>query len=87
MCGLHIVVHADELEELINYYQVNSFCSFFYYILDFWKFRIYFDFDSDFFNSFNVRLIVEKKKWKSGKKKNLLLLEITLSLKLYCKLL
>lgn len=22
MCGLHIVVHADELEELINYYQV-----------------------------------------------------------------
>lgn len=21
MCGLHIVVHADELEELINYYQ------------------------------------------------------------------
>lgn len=24
MCGLHIVVHADELEELINYYQVSS---------------------------------------------------------------
>lgn len=23
MCGLHIVVHADELEELINYYQVG----------------------------------------------------------------
>lgn len=23
MCGLHIVVHADELEELINYYQVR----------------------------------------------------------------
>jgi len=23
MCGLHIVVHADELEELINYYQVH----------------------------------------------------------------
>lgn len=23
MCGLHIVVHADELEDLINYYQVN----------------------------------------------------------------
>lgn len=23
MCGLHIVVHADELEELINYYQVT----------------------------------------------------------------
>lgn len=22
MCGVHIVVHADELEELINYYQV-----------------------------------------------------------------
>lgn len=22
MCGLHIVVHADELEDLINYYQV-----------------------------------------------------------------
>lgn len=21
MCGLHIVVHADELEELINFYQ------------------------------------------------------------------
>lgn len=21
-CGLHIVVHADELEDLINYYQV-----------------------------------------------------------------
>ena len=21
ICGLHIVVHADELEELINYYQ------------------------------------------------------------------
>lgn len=25
MCGLHIVVHADELEELINYYQVTKF--------------------------------------------------------------
>ncbi|MEQ2201344.1 hypothetical protein XENOCAPTIV_010991, partial [Xenoophorus captivus] len=24
MCGLHIVVHADELEELINYYQVGE---------------------------------------------------------------
>lgn len=24
MCGLHIVVHADELEELINYYQVKQ---------------------------------------------------------------
>lgn len=24
MCGLHIVVHADELEELINYYQVRQ---------------------------------------------------------------
>lgn len=24
MCGLHIVVHADELEELINYYQVTE---------------------------------------------------------------
>lgn len=24
MCGLHIVVHADELEELINYYQVHT---------------------------------------------------------------
>lgn len=24
MCGLHIVVHADELEELINYYQVGG---------------------------------------------------------------
>lgn len=24
MCGLHIVVHADELEELINYYQVTG---------------------------------------------------------------
>ena len=23
MCGLHIVVHADELEELINFYQVR----------------------------------------------------------------
>jgi len=23
MCGLHIVVHADELEDLINYYQVQ----------------------------------------------------------------
>lgn len=23
MCGLHIVVHADELEDLINYYQVS----------------------------------------------------------------
>lgn len=27
-CGLHIVVHADELEELIGYYEVN----FVYYI-------------------------------------------------------
>lgn len=27
MCGLHIVVHADELEELINYYQVTHFIS------------------------------------------------------------
>lgn len=26
MCGLHIVVHADELEDLINYYQVNANC-------------------------------------------------------------
>ena len=25
MCGLHIVVHADELEELINYYQDRGF--------------------------------------------------------------
>uniref|UniRef100_A0A8C8FDH8 Clathrin heavy chain n=1 Tax=Oncorhynchus tshawytscha TaxID=74940 RepID=A0A8C8FDH8_ONCTS len=25
MCGLHIVVHADELEELINYYQVRYY--------------------------------------------------------------
>jgi clathrin heavy chain len=24
MCGLHIVVHADELEDLNNYYQVMS---------------------------------------------------------------
>lgn len=24
ICGLHIVVHADELEELINYYQVGE---------------------------------------------------------------
>lgn len=24
MCGLHIVVHADELEDLINYYQVHQ---------------------------------------------------------------
>lgn len=24
MCGLHIVVHADELEDLINYYQVRK---------------------------------------------------------------
>lgn len=24
MCGLHIVVHADELEDLINYYQVRT---------------------------------------------------------------
>lgn len=23
MCGLHIVIHADELEELIGYYQVS----------------------------------------------------------------
>ena len=23
MCGLHIVVHADELEDLINYYQAQ----------------------------------------------------------------
>ena len=27
MCGLHIVVHADELEDLINYYQVELLCS------------------------------------------------------------
>ena len=25
MCGLHIVVHADELEELINFYQSRGF--------------------------------------------------------------
>ena len=25
MCGLHIVVHADELEELINHYQDRGF--------------------------------------------------------------
>jgi clathrin heavy chain len=25
ICGLHIVVHADELEELINYYQNRGF--------------------------------------------------------------
>ena len=25
MCGLHTVVHADELEELINYYQDRGF--------------------------------------------------------------
>jgi clathrin heavy chain len=25
MCGLHIVVHADELEELINFYQERGF--------------------------------------------------------------
>jgi clathrin heavy chain len=25
MCGLHIVVHADELEELINYYQDKGY--------------------------------------------------------------
>ena len=25
MCGLHIVVHADELEDLINYYQDRGF--------------------------------------------------------------
>ena len=25
ICGLHIVVHADELEELINYYQVPGY--------------------------------------------------------------
>lgn len=25
MCGLHIVVHADELEELINYYQDRGY--------------------------------------------------------------
>lgn len=24
LCGLHIVIHADELEELIRYYQVTS---------------------------------------------------------------
>ena len=24
MCGMHIVVHADELEDLINYYQVRK---------------------------------------------------------------
>lgn len=27
-CGLHIVVHADELEELINYYQVSCTSNF-----------------------------------------------------------
>ena len=25
MCGLHIVVHADELEELINFYQSQGY--------------------------------------------------------------
>lgn len=30
MCGLHIVVHADELEDLINYYQVISATKFIY---------------------------------------------------------
>ena len=25
MCGLHIVVHADELEELINFYQSRGY--------------------------------------------------------------
>lgn len=25
MCGLHIVVHADELEELINFYQDRGY--------------------------------------------------------------
>lgn len=25
MCGLHIVVHADELEELINHYQDRGY--------------------------------------------------------------
>lgn len=25
MCGLHIVVHADELDELINYYQSRGY--------------------------------------------------------------
>ena len=25
MCGLHIVVHADELEELIHYYQDRGY--------------------------------------------------------------
>ena len=25
MCGLHIVVHADELEELINYFQDRGY--------------------------------------------------------------
>ena len=25
LCGLHIVVHADELEELINYYQDRGY--------------------------------------------------------------
>lgn len=25
MCGLHIVVHADELEELINFYQNQGY--------------------------------------------------------------
>lgn len=29
MCGLHIVVHADELEELINYYQVTKLTAIF----------------------------------------------------------
>ena len=25
ICGMHIVVHADELEELINYYQDRGY--------------------------------------------------------------
>ncbi len=35
MCGLHIVVHADELEELINYYQVRWKLSFFFVCVHF----------------------------------------------------
>lgn len=27
LCGLHIVIHADELQELISYYQVTSLWS------------------------------------------------------------
>lgn len=34
MCGLHIVVHADELEELINYYQVRG-CLLMFFLTEF----------------------------------------------------